>query len=301
VHEQDRRLDAPELADEAGLLAGVLGVMSRIHLVRSEHWEEVRADRQVRGDLDAALQAAQVPVERGPRLSRDELDLDALPFGKLDEAARFFAELVDERAERGQKLVGRYVLGLVPGLEPRGELAVSRQSRCELFVRGLEPLLRRGLDVESVTASHRLAPADRSAGNQLGDALEPGELRRKPVPPLRILNGVEVDANSARLVDQRFGVDLRFGLDDRLQLRRAEVRIDEPVNVLAEAEPEEDVALCDGQRGRCDENEMTCWKVGRFAQRIVVGSRPKLMRSFVASARQAAGSGPCTAASSSYV
>ena len=33
---------------------------------------------------------------------------------------------------------------------------------------------------------------------------------------------------------------------------------------------------------------MTCWKVGRFVQRIVSGMKPeKRMRSFVASARQA--------------
>src|SRR5947209_2767460 len=43
---------------------------------------------------------------------------------------------------------------------------------------------------------------------------------------------------------------------------------------------------------------MTCWKVGRFVQRIVSGSRPKAIRSFVASARQAAGSGPWAAWSS---
>ena len=46
---------------------------------------------------------------------------------------------------------------------------------------------------------------------------------------------------------------------------------------------------------------MTCWKVGRFVQRIVSGSTPdvKRIRSRFASARQAVGSAPCAAASAS--
>ena len=45
---------------------------------------------------------------------------------------------------------------------------------------------------------------------------------------------------------------------------------------------------------------ITCWKVGRFAQRIVSVRIPgaKRMRSFVASARHAAGSAPWAAWSS---
>ena len=46
-------------------------------------------------------------------------------------------------------------------------------------------------------------------------------------------------------------------------------------------------------------NRRTCWKVGRLVQRIVSGISPgwKLIRSSVASARQADGTGPCAAAS----
>ena len=45
--------------------------------------------------------------------------------------------------------------------------------------------------------------------------------------------------------------------------------------------------------GRCPENDMTCWNVGRFVNRAVSGRNPNAMRSRVASDRHAATSGPC--------
>ena len=77
------------------LLPGVLGVVARVRLVRSQLDDERRRQRSLGVDLDSAPQAAEVVVVGGPGLVRDVVHLDVLRLGKPDEGLRAGAEVLE--------------------------------------------------------------------------------------------------------------------------------------------------------------------------------------------------------------
>jgi hypothetical protein len=109
-----------------------------------------------------------------------------------------------------------------------------------------ETLLGCRLDVDAVAATDSLSPRDLLPGDELRDANEPFDLPREPAPPPRILvPALDVREQRRGLVAERLRSGRLFGVDGVLQLRRAEVAVDQPVQVLAEPEAELDVALGD--------------------------------------------------------
>ena len=109
-------------------------------------------------------------------------------------------------------------------------------------MRFVEALLRRALDLEPVAAPDGVAPRHLDPGRHLGDALEPVDLRGQPAPPLLFEVGHrDVRAKRARFLEELLErLRVAFG-----ELRRPVVAVDEPVDVLAEPEPEAQVPLGD--------------------------------------------------------
>ena len=83
--EEDRLLEIAVAVDEQRLLPRVLRVVARVRLVRDEQRQEERVDRPIRVEHDAAPTAAEVVVERRPRLVRDLLEVERLVIRKPDE------------------------------------------------------------------------------------------------------------------------------------------------------------------------------------------------------------------------
>ena len=146
MDQEQRGLDPAERVDQPCLLARVLCVVAGVALVRDERREIVRAGREVCRDVDAAPAIAEVPVVGAPRLPGDELAVEPLPFGKIDELPRLHSERVREGIERHEELVGRHFLRPVPRLQASSEVAVAGQRFFEAVVSRGEALLRHGTD-----------------------------------------------------------------------------------------------------------------------------------------------------------
>ena len=87
--EEDRLLEPAPLADEADLLAAVLGVVARGRpRGRRGGRATWRQHGQVGVDGDPAAQVAEVVVEARPRLVGDEVEVDVLAVGQPERAGR---------------------------------------------------------------------------------------------------------------------------------------------------------------------------------------------------------------------
>ena len=123
--EEDRLLDVAAPADQADLLAGVLGVVAGVGLVGDEVAERGAEHGQVGVDGDPAAEVAEVVVEAGPRLVGDELEVDVLAVGQAEQRVGARAEVVGQRVDRGVELVDGHRLRLAPG-----HVAARRARRC---------------------------------------------------------------------------------------------------------------------------------------------------------------------------
>ena len=88
----------------------------------------------------------------------------------------------------------------------------------------------------AVAALDLVGVRDRLAGQHAGVGAQAGDLVAQPA----VLERVE---ERLRLGEERRGVGERLGCDRRCQLGRAEVRVDEPVHVTAESQPEPQIPL----------------------------------------------------------
>jgi hypothetical protein len=124
---------------------------------------------------------------------------------------------------------------LAPGLVARGERAVARQNPVELAVCRLELRLGHPLRSNAVAAFDLVGVGDLLARELARDGLEPDDLVPQPA-----VGGVE---QRGGIGDERRRHAERLGVHLLLQLRRAVVRVHEPVDVPPEPEPEPDVVL----------------------------------------------------------
>src|SRR6185312_9391840 len=94
-------------ASQLLLQQGGVDVVPRISLVAGEVHRTVDEDRQVRVDLDEAVEAALVPVVAAPRLVGDVLDDEAFAGRQLDMLRRTPPAFGDRRVEHGVQLLAR--------------------------------------------------------------------------------------------------------------------------------------------------------------------------------------------------
>ena len=235
-HELNRLFDRTQLADEQLLLDCMLGVMPGIHLVSREVDQVTTGGRHVDVQDDTTAQIPEVVVERPPWLVADRLDARLLARRQLDDRRRALAHQGQEVAKHGHGARAVDQLAVAPGLPALVEGAVARQERVELGVGGL---------------------VDAHRGLRRPDAVAPFDL----VGVRQVIAGeyVRVGGAAAHLIVQPTvgelaqeavgvggelrGVNRCLRIDLGLQLRRSVVGVDEPVDMLAEAKAEDEVAL----------------------------------------------------------
>ena len=227
----------PRSRSEQLLLDGVLGVVTRVHLVRSEVDQVEPRRRHVDVQHDAARESALVVVERPPRLGAYGLDARPLAVGQCDESLR---PLAQDRQERFQDADGAIAVDEV--LRPPGLAALEQASRPRAGARRAP----RGPPRRPRPGSSRVGPrrtprprrhrrsarprahARRSHSRAPGREASPRAARRARAA---------ASATSCVRGDDVFGVDLL------LELRRPVVGVDETVDVPPEAQAQLEVAL----------------------------------------------------------
>ena len=227
------------VADQELLLERMLGVMARIDLVSREVQQVEAGRRRVDVQDDAAAQVPLVIVERPPRLvvTRPRPSSPS-PAGSSTRAAVRDAEQRQQVVEHRDGLVAGAEVALAPGLAALEQRSVAGQQlvepRVHLLVDGdvsaLRAARRNSLRPRRCRrSSRRRARAHRWRSPRTWSrepaVFEPGEQRAAP------------RRRAAAGVDRLLGVDLL------LQLRRAVVRVDEAVDVLAEPQSEQKVVL----------------------------------------------------------
>ena len=199
--EEDRLLEVPAATNEPGLLAGVLGVVARIGLVRDQVTERRAQHGQIGVDRHTTAKTAEVVVEARPRLVGHELPVDALTVGQPEESSRALAKVLGQRMKRGVQLLDRHGLGLTPRDVPLGERTTTGHDLVEPSVRGRELRFVDERRAHAVAALDLVDVLDRLAGQLLGRRLQADQLGPQPTAPV----GVELGLASAtvELGDQR--------------------------------------------------------------------------------------------------
>jgi hypothetical protein len=215
------------------VLDRALGGVAGVRLVQREDQQLDRGHRHGHVDRDAAAQVAEVRVVPEPRYVPDDLQLDALAVGQLDEIEALRPRLGDDRGDRGPDPVGGYPDRLLPAPVPRRQRPGAGQQRVEPLVRGGEDGLVGAGRADAVAALDLVGVRAVLAGQHAGEGTQAGDLVTQPAV--------------GQLAEQRFGVGdeyrrvhRRRRLDRSGQRQRADVRVDDAVHVPAdlEAQPE---------------------------------------------------------------
>ncbi len=263
-HEHDRLLDQPPAAHEQLLLAAALDVVAGIRLVDREVEQLDGRHREVDVDRDPAAQVTQVLAERQPGLLANDLEDDALSVRELDQAARPRAGLLDDRPDDGLDLVGRDPYRAFPALVPLGERSVPGQEPLQPLVRGREDRLVGVRRSHAVAALDLVGVRERLACQHAGVGAQADHLVAQPAV-LELVEQLLCGGNERPRLGGRRSLDLRRPLG------RPEVRIDQPVDVAAELQPQADVPARETRRRsvpvvlRAHTREPTASPAGVFA------------------------------------
>ncbi len=236
-HELDALLDLPLLADQQLLLDRVLGVVAGEDLVPGEMHEVEPGGRHVDVEDDAAAQVTEVVVEGPPGLVGDRLE-DHILAGREAEQDLFraAAHQRQELLEHGDRDVARDEVQVAPGVAALAQRPVAGVQLVELRMHLRVDVLR------DLRGPHAVRAFDLVAVGQL--------VAREHVGVRGAALHLVAQPAVGQLVAQRVGVgrellggNLLFRVDLLLQLGRAVVRVDEPVDVLAEPQPEHQIPL----------------------------------------------------------
>ena len=224
-HELDRLLDQALVAEEQLLLDGVLRVVARVDLVRDELDDVVAGRRHVEVDDDPAAEVAQVVVERPPGLVADLPRLERLARRQVDEPAVRRAARRAARSAGHRPLSGRRCR---LAARPRSARRAPRPAGARRAARGRprRPRCARARP-DAVAALDLVGVREPLAGEHARVGAQPERLVAQPAV-LELGSRASPSATSAP-ARRRLGVDLL------LQLRRAAVGVDQPVDVLARA------------------------------------------------------------------
>ena len=219
-------------------------MVAGIGLVRDEPDQERRRQGSVCVDRDVATQATLVVVERRPGLVGDVVELHLLAVGQADKPLGAGAQVGPERLDDSRELVARERVPVAPGLVALSERAIAGERLLEDFVDGFEALFRHAFGRDAVAPLDLVDERDLLARKAARDGLETKQLGAQPVPAL-FLEPVEVLDQRGRVAGDVGRREELLGVHALLDLRRAEVRVDETVDVAAEPEAELEVALRD--------------------------------------------------------
>ena len=257
VDQEDRRLEATGPIHELGLLPGVLEMVTGVRLVGDQPDQVGRADRQVGVDVDPRAPAAIEPVVGAPRLTGDERDPQVLAVRQAERVRRRRPEAPDQPLDdRGQAVDVDHEPG-VPGGQPVGQRGVAREQAVDRGRRGLEPGIRDPRRRVREAAGHVLEVRQRVAGERRGLRLERHQLEVEPGAPVGFGHLGRQAVPERGCVGAQAGRRSELGhVHRRLEIGRAEVPVDEPRDVLVEAERQEDVVAGD-RIGRGDRSGAT--------------------------------------------
>ena len=235
----------PRPCARARPLWSVLGVVPRIELVGEQVRQRVGAHRDVGVDRHAAPQTAEVVVEAGPGLARDQLELAVFAVRQTEELRGPAIQLVVDGAGSPEDHIGRQLSLAPPGAKPLAQVTRARDELVEAPVRLLELALGRRDELHAETAPHLVGEGHLDAGEALGDGREALDLRRQPaLAPLVAERTGERAAQIPRFVGERRGRGRLLAAHPLGQLRRP-VGIDEAVDVPPDTQRQQDVALDD--------------------------------------------------------
>ena len=244
--QEDGLLEVTLLSDQAHLLAGVLGVVPGIGLVRDEVPDGGGEHRQVDVDRNPAAQPAQVVVEPGPRLVRLEQPLDRLAVGQTERPVGALPEVLGQRLDDRFELLARDGLRLAPLDEPLAQGTGPGERVVEAPVGGGQLVLGDRPRPHPVALLDLLLVRDHLATELAGHRVEADRLGPHPRPAprrqVRLRAAVEVRDQVPGVVGQRRQRPGRTLLARRLELRWAVVGVDQTVEVPAEREAQGDVA-----------------------------------------------------------
>ena len=241
--DEDERLLDDARVDEEVLLPGVLRVVTRVRLVRDQVDELGRGDRKVDVDRDPAAAAAEVVVVGEPRLLAHELGLDVLVRREPEQPRRRGAEAFAERREDVEHRLGGDDLRLSPVRVPRDQVALAGERGVEPLERGGEHRLGRAVRAEAEASLDLVGVAEPLARQPPRERLDAEELVVEPGAPPRIelLALPQLPAQRRRVVREHRRRAKLLGGDAVADLGRAEVRVDEAVDVPTEPQAELDV------------------------------------------------------------
>jgi hypothetical protein len=218
-----------------------------------------------------ALEAAAVLAERHPRLVVDDLERHALSLGEPDGVAGPRAGCLDDGRQRGLEAVDGHAALLLPALVPVGQSALAGEELLQLCV-------GRGEDVlVGERRPHAVAALDlvRVRGGIAGEGARVGAQARDLIAEPAVGDVVE---QCLGVVDETARLDRLCGRDRRGQPGRPVVRVDDPVDVAAEPEAQQEVALGDGP-GHATSLRVAPRRPGRFGPLSRAAAEPARRRS----------------------
>ena len=205
----------------------MLGVVARVDLVRREVDEVGARRRHVDVQHDAATEATEVVVERPPRLVGDRFDGQLLAGRQVDDASGERAQDRQQVVDDGCRERAVHEVARAPRLPALEERAVAGQQLVEPRVHVFVDALGRPLRPHAITALDLVEVGDVVAGEHVRVGRATAHLVVEPA--VRKLGEQRVGVGR-----ELGGVDCRLRVDLLLQLGRAVVGVDQPVDVLAE-------------------------------------------------------------------
>src|SRR5215204_471504 len=231
--------------------------MARVGLVHRQPEELHGRHREVHVDRDRAAEVAEVFAEGPPRLVAHDLEVDSLAGGEVDEAPRLSACRLDDRSDRLLDALGGHEERVLPAPVALAERAVAGKHVLEALVGGGEDGLLGPARADAVAALHFVGVRGGLTCKCSGVRPQAHDLVAQPTV-------LELAEEPVRVGDERSRLHRRLRVNGGLEVGRAEVRVDEAVDVAPEPEAEPDVAL-GGRVG----HEMTLWiaRAGRRCTR----------------------------------
>src|SRR5436190_2348530 len=203
--------------------------------------------REIRVDVDPRAPPAVEPIVGAPRLIPDEPDVQPLAVGKPEQLRRSHPKTLDQPGDDDRQTIDRYLEPRVPRGKSLPDSALAGEKLVDARRRVVKSLVRdpRGGVIEAagdlVEIRKTVAGKDRRLG------LERDQLDIQPVTTVRFRHLVgQSRAKSGGIVAKaRAGARL-LHVDLRLERRGPEVAIDETLDVLVEAQAEDDVVARHG-------------------------------------------------------
>ena len=280
VHQEDGLLGVALAIDQPDLLTAVLGVVTRIGLVRHQPRQVRRQLLDVGIDGDRRAVIAEVVVEARPRLVGHHLVLNGFGVGKRILGADPVAQRAGERRDAFGQPLGRDFFAFAVRRHPVGQRTAATQRLVEPDMRPAVRLVVTLADTHVEVVVHLVDETDLLSGEFASPAFQRAQMRTHvvgalPIKPIAIRHIWQRIDQPAGLAHQVGRVGRGLGRHGVAQRRIAGEGVDVTRFDTVESQTEQQV-LAD-QRGRF--HDCLVYWPGFPPSHFVAGRYPQLLRS----------------------